>query len=524
MTVPIIRTVAGLQSFLQTLQQISPSVHHQAVLANLGLVPTMGALHAGHLSLIQRARQENRWVVVSLFVNPLQFGPTEDLERYPQTLERDRLLCEQAGVDAIFAPPPSEILGEAEMTMVVPPLQLMKGLCSQSRPGHFQGVATIVMKLLNLIGPDRAYFGRKDAQQLAIIQRLVKDLNVPVEVVPCPIIRESSGLALSSRHQYLNDAQLQMATILYDSLRATQQCFREGVRDRQSLLAKLHHILAQQPAVQLEYAELVDAVTLEPLNQVESVGMVAIAAHINQTRLIDNILLDARQPILAIDGPAGAGKSTVTRLCAQALGLKYLDTGAMYRAITWLVLQSHIDFADQLAIADLVSQSDIKLQLDANPEHCPSVWVQRKDVTEVIRTPEVTQAVSAIAAQSAVRQALVKQQRILGQAGGIAAEGRDIGTHVFPDAGLKIFLTASIDERARRRQQDLVQRGNPPIDLKKLQQQIVHRDQKDSQRAISPLCKAYDAVEVNTDSLSIEEVTQQIVTLYQNRFIGSSVK
>jgi pantoate ligase / CMP/dCMP kinase len=276
--------------------------------------------------------------------------------------------------------------------------------------------------------------------------------------------------------------------------------------------------------VQLEYAELVDAVTLEPLNQVESVGMVAIAAHINQTRLIDNILLDARQPILAIDGPAGAGKSTVTRLCAQALGLKYLDTGAMYRAITWLVLQSHIDFADQLAIADLVSQSDIKLQLDANPEHCPSVWVQRKDVTEAIRTPEVTQAVSAIAAQSAVRQALVKQQRILGQAGGIAAEGRDIGTHVFPDAGLKIFLTASIDERARRRQQDLVQRGNPPIDLKKLQQQIVHRDQKDSQRAISPLCKAYDAVEVNTDSLSIEEVTQQIVTLYQNRFIGSSVK
>ncbi|MGB7415033.1 MAG: bifunctional pantoate--beta-alanine ligase/(d)CMP kinase [Thermosynechococcaceae cyanobacterium] len=516
MSVPIITTVAGLQSFLQTIGQASSTAEPKNVLANLGLVPTMGALHRGHLSLIERARYENRWVIVSLFVNPLQFAPTEDLDRYPQRLEQDQQLCEQAGVDAIFAPSPSELLKEDAMTAVVPPIALTQGLCGASRPGHFQGVATIVLKLLNLIGPDRAYFGRKDAQQLAIIERLVTDLNVPVEIVPCPIVREASGLALSSRNQYLDQAQQQTATVLSASLQTAQQCFQEGIRDRNALLTQIRHTLAQEPDVKLEYAELVDPMTLQPLTEIESVGMVAIAAHLNKTRLIDNLLLDARQPILAIDGPAGAGKSTVTRLCAQALGLKYLDTGAMYRAMTWLVLQSQIELDHSLAIADLVSQSDIQLQLDANPDRPPSVWVQGKDVTEAIRTPEVTQSVSAIAAQSAVRQALVQQQRTLGQAGGIAAEGRDIGTHVFPDAGLKIFLTASIAERARRRQQDLAQRGAAPIDFEALQQQIALRDRKDSQRAISPLCKAYDAVEVNTDGLSITEVTEQIVALYRN--------
>ncbi|PZD74120.1 Pantothenate synthetase [Acaryochloris thomasi RCC1774] len=515
-TVPIIRTIAGLQSFLQMMEATPKPA--TPVLSKLGLVPTMGALHAGHLSLIERARHENRWVIVSIFVNPLQFAPTEDLDRYPRPLEQDQQRCQAAGVDAIFAPTSSEILGDGDegLTAVVPPAHLDDGLCGPFRPGHFQGVATIVLKLLNLVRPDRAYFGQKDAQQLVIIQRLVQDLNVPVEIVPCPTVREASGLALSSRNQYL-DARAD-AAIIYQGLQAAQQRFESGVREREALLNTVRHRLAPVPEVEIEYVDLVDPVTLEPLSEVKDVGRVAIATKFSNTRLIDNILLDARPPILAIDGPAGAGKSTVTRLCAQQLGLKYLDTGAMYRAITWLVLQSQIKLDDQLAIADLVSQSDIKLQLDANPDHPPRVWVQQQDVTDTIRSPEVTQSVSAIAAQSAVRQALVRQQRILGQSGGLAAEGRDIGTQVFPAAGLKIFLTASSLERARRRHKDLEQQGAAPISLEQLEQQIAQRDQKDSQRSLSPLCKAYDAIEIDTDGLSIAVVTDQIVQHYRNRF------
>ncbi len=515
-SVPIIRSMAGLQSFLQVMEATPQS--SQQVLGNLGLVPTMGALHEGHLSLIRQARYENRWVIVSIFVNPLQFSPNEDLERYPRPLEQDQELCQVEGVDAIFAPIPSEIIGIGEITAVVPPTSLTERLCGQSRPGHFQGVATIVLKLLNLVQPDRAYFGQKDAQQLAIIQRLVKDLNVPTQIVSCPIIRESSGLALSSRNQYLDGSEQQTAQVLHDSLQQSQAQFKAGVRDCQSLLDTIHRTVAQKSGVRLEYAEVAEPTTLDPLAIVETVGLVAIAAHIGSTRLIDNILLDARPPILAIDGPAGAGKSTVTRLCAQQLGLRYLDTGAMYRAITWLVLQSKLDFDDQLAIADLVSHSEIRLQLDASPEQPPRVWVQQQDVTEAIRSPEVTQAVSAIAAQGSVRHALVKQQRILGEAGGLAAEGRDIGTQVFPTAGLKIFLTASSLERARRRQKDLEQQGAAPISIDELEQQIALRDQKDSQRSLSPLFKAYDAVEVNTDGMSIEAVREKIVELYRNRF------
>lgn len=513
-TLPIIRTVAGLQSILPHLQTKSETSKPTQI-GQLGLVPTMGALHAGHLSLIQRARQENQAVIVSIFVNPLQFGPNEDLDQYPQTLEQDQRLCQAAGVDAIFAPSVQDILGTEPIMTVVPPASLTDTLCGQARPSHFEGVATIVLKLLNLVQPDRAYFGQKDAQQLAIIQQLVQDLNVPVAIAPCPIVREESGLALSSRNQYLEGSQHQAATVLYRSLKAAQRLFSTGVKDSPRLLDAVHRTFTQTPEVQLEYANLVNPATLEPLSVVDTVGLLAIAAHLGTTRLIDNLLLDARPPILAIDGPAGAGKSTVTRLCAQQLGLKYLDTGAMYRAITWLVLQSQIDLGDQFAIADLVSQCDLKLQLDADPKQSPRVWVQGQDVTAAIRSREVTQAVSAIAAQSAVRQALVQQQRIIGQQGGLAAEGRDIGTHVFPDAGLKIFLTASIAERARRRQQDLKQQGAESIGLEELEQQIAQRDQKDSQRTLAPLRKAYDAVELNTDGLAIAAVTAKIVSLYQ---------
>ncbi|MCY7283469.1 MAG: pantoate--beta-alanine ligase, partial [Cyanobacteria bacterium CAN_BIN43] len=189
-------TIAGLRCYLET--------NHSRVKQSTGLVPTMGALHTGHMSLIHRARNENDRLIVSIFVNPLQFAPNEDFQHYPRDLEADSALCEAAGVDAIFAPDSAELYprGKEAITQVIPPGAMMTGLCGRSRPTHFQGVATVVTKLLNIIQPDRAYFGLKDAQQFAILRRVTADLNLPVEMIGCPIVREPSGLALSSRNQY----------------------------------------------------------------------------------------------------------------------------------------------------------------------------------------------------------------------------------------------------------------------------------------------------------------------------------
>jgi pantoate ligase / CMP/dCMP kinase len=253
------------------------------------------------------------------------------------------------------------------------------------------------------------------------------------------------------------------------------------------------------------------------LEKVEEEGMLAIAARLGATRLIDNTILRDRQPIIAIDGPAGAGKSTVARQVAASLNLVYLDTGAMYRAVTWLVLQKGIAIDDEWAIAELTSQCKIEFTPTQNLQSSVRVWINGTDVTQAIRSIEVTSQVSAIAAQSAVRQALVKQQQSWGKRGGLVAEGRDIGTHVFPDAEVKIFLTASVSERARRRQQDFNQQGQPEVSLEQLEHDIAERDWKDSTRKVSPLQKAADAIEVQTDGLNASEVTAQIVNHYQQR-------
>jgi pantoate ligase/cytidylate kinase len=492
----------------------------------------MGALHAGHLSLIQRARRENKIVVVSIFVNPLQFGPQEDFSRYPRTLEDDQQLCEAAGVDVIFAPnpeemgvsqlstPPSSSPSAISPTKVIPPPPMTAVLCGRSRIGHFEGVATIVTKLLNLVQPDRAYFGQKDAQQLAIIRRFVADLNLPVEIVGCPIMREPSGLALSSRNQYLTTEQRSQAAILYRGLKRAEVAFQAGERLSHALVSLVKAELATVAEIAPEYVEVVDPTTMQPLETVEDTGLLAVAARLGSTRLIDNVLLSHRQPIVAIDGPAGAGKSTVARLVAQHLGLLYLDTGAMYRALTWLVLQSGIAVDDEPAVAELVSQCEIDLQRDTEQVGeltRPSfkVWINGQEVTQQIRNLDVTANVSAIAAQPAVRQELVRQQRRYGRHGGIVIEGRDIGTNVFPDAELKIYLTASVQERARRRQLDLKNQGKGDISLDQLEQSIFERDRKDSTRTLAPLRKAVDAIELQTDNYTIAEVVEQIVQLYQ---------
>jgi pantoate ligase/cytidylate kinase len=540
--VRLLRTVAALRCYLnQCRRESNVKLAEDSLLddqstwypTDVGLVPTMGGLHQGHLSLMEKARQDNSTVIVSIFVNPLQFGPNEDYQRYPRTLEKDLQLCEQAGVDAIFAPTPEEMgIGEnniqkSQVTQVIPPSGMIEGLCGKYRPGHFQGVATIVTKLFNLVQPDRAYFGQKDGQQLAIIKRLVADLNLPVEIVACPTVREPSGLALSSRNQYLTATEKEQATVLFKGLQKAEAAFRAGVRNSSQLIALVWEEIAKVSTIYVEYIELVEPTTLMSLGKIQEEGMLAIATRLGSTRLIDNTILrdirdGLREPIIAIDGPAGAGKSTVARQVAHQLGLVYLDTGAMYRAITWLVLQKGIAIDDQCSIAELADQCNLELIPSENIQSPVQVWINGNNVTQEIRTIEVTSQVSAIAAQNAVRKALVKQQQNWGKRGGLVAEGRDIGTHVFPDAEVKIFLTASVAERARRRYQDFSKQGQPEISLEQLERDIAERDYKDSTRQISPLLKAVDAMELETDGLTPAQVATRIVNYYQDRLTRRS--
>ena len=503
----------------------------------IGLVPTMGALHQGHLSLIEKAIADNNFVVVSIFVNPLQFAPTEDLANYPRQLEQDLKFCQQLGVDIVFAPNTQEIGSDGDTealnntTTVIPPSTMTDRLCGRYRPHHFTGVATIVAKLLNIVRPDRAYFGQKDAQQLAIINRLVRDLNIPVEIIPCPIVRETSGLALSSRNQYLTVEEKKQAAMIFQGLQQAKAAFDRQEKNSQKLINLVKRELEPVEAVKIQYVELVDPIDLQPIEQIQTSGLLAIAAYVGSTRLIDNMVLEKRQdsdltsslsesishrqPIVAIDGPAGAGKSTVTRRVAHQLGLLYLDTGAMYRAVTWLIMESGISIDNEPAIELAIADVDIKLT-SPNAVDLPTVvHIDGKEVTTAIRSPEVTANVSAIAAQSAVRKKLVEMQQQWGSRGGIIAEGRDIGTNVFPDAELKIFLTASVRERAKRRWQDLQNQGRGDINIEQLAEDIQQRDEQDSNRAIAPLKQAEDAIKVITDDLTIDEVVAKIVELYQ---------
>ena len=519
----VLKTIEGLRSCLAIWRQ--PSADDYPAIASVGLVPTMGALHPGHMSLIERARRENERVVVTIFVNPLQFGPAEDLDNYPKTLARDLELCRSATVDAVFCPLPNVLYGQVrpdsvQLTQVIPPTALTNHLCGPHRPEHFPGVTTVVTKLLNLVQPNRAYFGRKDAQQLAILKRLVTDLNVPVDVVGCPIVRESDGLAYSSRNQYLSSEERAQAVMLYQSLQKAKMAFDEGDRLAVSLTDRVQHFLDQAPDLKVQYVELVHPETMQPLEKIDTVALLAIAVYLGKTRLIDNMLLRSRRPIIAIDGPAGAGKSTVTRIVADKLNLLYLDSGAMYRAITWQVLQLGIDPQDEVAVAEILPQCQI--HLSSHPETSPStqptrVWVNNQEVTQVIRGPEVTAQVSTVAAQPMVRQVLLQQQQAYGANGGVAMEGRDIGTQVFPFAELKIFLTASVHERALRRQRDLAAQNQPVVSLEALQRAIDERDRKDSTRRVAPLRRAKDAIELNTDGLSVDSVVEKIMNLYRDR-------
>ena len=257
----------------------------------LGLVPTMGALHEGHLSLVRAAKAQCDAVAVSIFVNPTQFGPTEDLSKYPRQFDRDCQLLEKEGIDILFAPSVDEIYPHGQVTWV-----LVEGLSEKfdgrSRPGHFRGVATIVAKLFNIIEPEAAFFGQKDAAQLAVIRRMVEDLNFPVEIVACPIVRESDGLAMSSRNAYLNRDERGRALVLRRSLEQVQQEFQAGERIAAKLISAAKEVFAREPQVVLDYFEIVDPDTLDPVERISQKTLVAVAAYVGSTRLIDNLVLN----------------------------------------------------------------------------------------------------------------------------------------------------------------------------------------------------------------------------------------
>ena len=277
----IIREVKAMQAVCREARRAGKTV---------GLVPTMGALHAGHVSLVHAARQQSDFVTASIFVNPLQFGPTEDLDKYPRTFEADCRKLEAEGTDLLFAPTNSEMYPPTSSTFVN-----VEGLSSRldgaSRPGHFCGVTTVVAKLFEIVRPDRAFFGQKDAAQVAVLRRMVHDLNMDLELVVCPIVREEDGLAMSSRNVYLSPAERRAALCLSQSLAKIRELYAAGEHDPERLLAAGRAVIVAEPLAKLDYYELVNWDTLEPLSEARARALVAVAAWVGKTRLIDNCVL-----------------------------------------------------------------------------------------------------------------------------------------------------------------------------------------------------------------------------------------
>ena len=279
----VVKTVAELQQIVKETKKAGKSI---------GLVPTMGALHEGHASLIKAAHAENDFTIVSDFVNPTQFGPTEDLDAYPRTLEHDCKLAEEMGADVLFAPSPKEMYPSRDMTWVEVTGDITKVLCGRTRPIHFRGVATVVSKLFNLAQPDKAYFGQKDAQQAQVLKRMVKDLFFPLEIRVMPIVREADGLAKSSRNVYLNKAERSAAVILSKALAKAKAAFEAGERDSAKLIALVTEMIQTEPLSNIDYVEMYQLPDLTPAEKtVTTDHLLAVAVKFGTTRLIDNVIL-----------------------------------------------------------------------------------------------------------------------------------------------------------------------------------------------------------------------------------------
>ena len=282
MSIVIVKTVDEVRKYVKEWRKNGETV---------GLVPTMGFLHAGHQSLIKKSVEDNDRTVVSVFVNPMQFGPTEDLEAYPRDIDHDAALCEKTGADLIFNPEPDEMCKDGFVSFV-DMNGLTNHLCGLSRPVHFRGVCTVVSKLFNIVCPDRAYFGQKDAQQLAVIKRMVIDLNMPLDIVGCPIVREADGLAMSSRNTYMNAEERQAALILSKSIQLGQKLIEDGERSASVVREKMKSLLESEPMADVEYVNVVNNLTMEDIDVIQGDILVAIAVKINnKVRLIDNFMM-----------------------------------------------------------------------------------------------------------------------------------------------------------------------------------------------------------------------------------------
>jgi pantoate--beta-alanine ligase len=281
----VIKTIKSLRTFVGAARNAARTI---------GLIPTMGALHRGHISLIERSGKHGDFVVVSIFVNPTQFGPKEDLAKYPRPLREDLRICEAHNVDVVFVPEAKEMYRKEELTWVNAD-KISEPLCGCFRPGHFRGVATICAKLFNIVQPDIAYFGQKDAQQLAVIKRMVADLNFPLKVIACPTVRDADGLALSSRNRYLSPQQRKDATCIHGSLRTARAMIEAGQTNPKTIAAKIRRIITAAKSLgSIDYISIVDAETLQDVSRITGKVLIAIAARFGSTRLIDNLTVDCR--------------------------------------------------------------------------------------------------------------------------------------------------------------------------------------------------------------------------------------
>lgn len=279
----VAKTIKSVRAFVRAARKAGRTI---------GLVPTMGALHQGHISLIDRSVKNGDFVVVSIFVNPTQFGPTEDLSKYPRPLQADLKICKDHGVNIVFVPTPGQMYGTGALTWVNVE-RLSELLCGRFRPGHFRGVATVCAKLFNIVAPDVAYFGQKDAQQLVVVKRMVADLDIPVKIVACPTVRTADGLALSSRNRYLSPGERKDATCIYRSLITAREMIKAGVTNPKTITAQMRKIInASKSLSSIDYVSIVDAETLEDLRRIKGLVLIAVAVRLGSTRLIDNIIVD----------------------------------------------------------------------------------------------------------------------------------------------------------------------------------------------------------------------------------------
>jgi len=482
--------------------------------SEVNFIPTMGNLHNGHIKLISTAKSDNSNInLVSIFVNPLQFDNKLDLENYPKTIDNDIDISFANGADVIFLPSTEDIYppNNKNIKFLKASIELSSSLCGLNRIGHFDGVCTVVYRLIDLVKPKNLYLGEKDWQQLLILKNLIltKKLNVAIKSIPTE--RDFDGIPLSSRNVNLSKKDRKLIKFFSRELLEAKKNFQQ--EKKINLKEIIKNLSAKK--ISIEYLEHLHPYTLQKATLEDNISLLAGAIRCGETRLIDHVFLMKRRPIIAIDGPAGSGKSTVTKLIAKKLKLLYLDTGAMYRALSWLLIKENIDYKKEKKLENILE--DISIVFKSNINSQQDVFINNYCVTEEIRSQEISSIVSKISSIKEVRKFLVEEQRKIGESGGLVAEGRDIGTTVFPHAELKIFLTASIDERAKRRKSDQKSKDSKEIDLQTLKELIKKRDFEDSNREISPLIKANDATEIITDGYQINEVVDKIIDLYNEK-------